>query len=348
MNGPRLTRRRFLAGAGAFAIAAGASADLASGMAGRTWFDAPFGPWVAGDMPRAYDIGGGRAMWVTNDSYLTRRPASSSLRGATFVRNAAFVELSRRLAVMHQPDRPFLAREGDPLDEWWWFHGGVTDNSKLHCFVTAMRRTGPLGWAINFAYDETWIATISTHDWKVTDLRPAPNSGTQPVYGFAVANDARHTYLFGNHALYGAGTTENFVARVPLGRVDQPPVYWDGSQWSSHAGDAISIHTAGAYAYRMHVFRHGSRWLATCKVDEFYGEEVHILEAGQPTGPWTVVSRLSVPTVTGDDRTCTYDAQARTDPSGGVQLWWSNNAFTEADVRADPSRYRPRMTSLAI
>lgn len=348
MSDPASTRRRFLVGAAVTALGVTAIPSRGRAAAERTWFDAPFGAWVAGDMPRAYEIGGGRTMWVTNDSYLTRRPDASGLDDASFVRNAAFAEMAQRLTVMHQPDRPFLARESNPLDEWWWFHGGVTVADRLHCFVTAMRRTGPRGWAINFAYEQTWIATFSTSDWRLTDLRAAPNAGTRPVYGFAVASDARHTYLFGNTAQYGDGTTENFVARVPLGRVFEAPTYWDGVRWSPDAGDAVSFHTAGDYAYRLHVFRHGRRWLATCKVDEFFGTEVHVLEASQPTGPWRVISRLTVPTVTGDERTCTYDAQALPDRSGAVRLWWSNNAFTEADVRADPSRYRPRTMLLDI
>ena len=98
----------------------------------------------------------------------------------------------------------------------------------------------------------------------------------------------------------------------------------------------------------LHVDADGERWLATCKVDEFFGDEVHVLEASGPTGPWRVISRLPMPTVTGDERTCTYDAQARADPTGAVRLWWSNNAFTEADVRADPSRYRPRTMLLEV
>jgi hypothetical protein len=72
-----------------------------------------------------------------------------------------------------------------------------------------------------------------------------------------------------------------------------------------------------------------------------------VLEASQPTGPWKVIARQALPTVTGDDRTCTYDVQAASS-AGRLRLWWSNNAFAEADVRADPSRYRPRTTAIEV
>jgi hypothetical protein len=343
----RLSRRRLLVGAGAAATVLGLRPNR-SLAAAPSWFDVPFGAWVAGDMPRAYPIGAGRTLWVTNDSFLGGTSGGSSLRGTSFVRNAAFVELSQRLAVAHQPDQPFLGHDGDPLDRWWWFHGGVVVGDALLVFVTEMVRTGPKGWAINFVYDTTWVATIATSGGRVRDLRPAPNSGTRPVYGFSVASDDRWTYLFGNSALYGDGTTENFVARVPLGKLLTAPTYWDGTGWSVDPDAAVSIHTSGTYAYRLHVFRHGRRWLATCKADEFYGDELHVLEAAQPTGPWTVIARQVLPTVTGDDRTCTYDVQATPTSSGRLRVWWSNNAFAESDVRADPARYRPRMMSLDV
>jgi hypothetical protein len=286
-------------------------------------------------------------MWITNDSFLTADGSSTNLRDATFVRNAAFTERAGRLGLIHDIDQAFLAHTGNPLDAWWWFHGGVTVDNHLHCFVTEMKRTGPRGWAINFDYTATWIATISTRNGKVTNLRPAPNSGARPVYGFAVASDNSWTYLFGNNALYGVGTTENFVARVPYGEVDHRPTYWDGSRWSNDPASAVSIHTGGSWANRLHVLRHGERWLATCKHDEFYGNELHVLEAPGPTGPWRVIHRRILDTVSGDGRTCTYDVQARPSGDDTLKVWWSNNAYAEASVHASPGWYRPATIMLA-
>jgi hypothetical protein len=348
-----LSRRRLLATGGAAAAAAILSPFTQTVQAwsqpvqGR-WFDTRFGPWMAGDIPHAYDIGGGRTLWITNDSFLARDGAVTDLDNTTFVRNAAFTERNGRVGLIHPVNQPFLAHQGSRFDRWWWFHGGITVDDNLHCFVTEMQRTGPPGWAINFEYASTWIATLSTRNGTVTNLRPAPDSGTRPVYGFAVVSDGRWTYLFGNNALYGAGTTDNFVARVPYGEVDDQPTYWDGSQWSSDAATARSIHTGGAWANRLHVFRHGQRWLATCKHDEFYGTDLRVLEAPSPTGPWKVIHRRTITTATGDSRTCTYDVQARTQADGMLQVWWSNNAYAEAEVRANPALYRPTAITLAV
>ena len=69
--------------------------------------------------------------------------------------------------------------------------------------------------------------------------RPA---GPEPLYGYAVASDETHTYLFGNTyqqnlTLEGGfwdgphSATAMWLARVPRGRLDQAPDYWDGSGW---------------------------------------------------------------------------------------------------------------------
>jgi hypothetical protein len=350
---PLLTRRRFLIGAGVAAAAAMTAPAVVSAQRphqeflGR-WFDQRFGAWVAGDVPHAYDLGGGRTLWVTNDSYLSNDPAVEHVADATFVRNAAFTERLGRLGLVHDPTSAFLPHDGNHFDQWWWFHGGMRVDDRLRVFVSRMRRTGALGWAINFEYAETWLATFSALTGSLVDLRPAPDASTRPMYGFSVASDDWWTYLFGNNVMYGDGTTETRVARVPRGELDRAPSYWNGSRWVADRNAARAVHVGGSYANRLHVLYHDGRWLATCKYDEFFGSEIHVLEAPGPTGPWRVVLRRSIPTVTGDDRTCTYDAMARFRPDGRLHLWWSNNAYAEADVRADPSCYRPSSALVTV
>lgn len=356
-DGRSLSRRALLAaglglvGSAAFAgrpaSAAAATADM------PRWFDRRFGAWVAGDVPRAYDLGNDRTLWITNDSYLTDDRAVTAVGDASFQRNAAFVERDGRLGLIHSPFEPFLANGGGShFDQWFWFHGSVRVGDRIEAFVSLMRRTGPLGWAINFEYADTWIASISTRDGSIIDLRPAPNRGTKPLYGFSVASDDEWTYLFGNNAFYDSGSLPNFVARVPFGEVDQAPRYWDGRRWVASASDAASIYDgvpgAQGLACRLHVFRWRDEWWASHKWNEFFGAEIHLLRAPAPSGPWTVVERVPVTPRTGDARSCTYDAQARPIDLRTIQLWWSNNAYAETDVQADASRYRPKFESIQL
>ena len=338
---------------GSVALSARQAAVAAAPANPSRWFDRRFGPWVAGDIPRAYDLGNDRTLWITNDSYLTDDPDVDSVQDAHFQRNAAFVERDGRLGLIHSPLESFLPNGGGShFGQWFWFHGSVRVDDRLEAFVSLMRRTGPLGWAINFEYAETWIVSISTRDGSISNLRPAPNRSTKPLYGFSVASDEQWTYLFGNHAFYDSGSVLNFVARVPHGEVDRPPSYWDGRRWVTNAADATSIYDGqpGAHglACRLHVFRSAGDWWATHKYDEFFGQEIHLLHAEKPTGPWTLARRIPNASRTEDHRSCTYDAQARPLDEHTLQLWWSNNAFSETDVRADASIYRPQMTTVQL
>ena len=264
------------------------------------------------------------------------------------MRNAAFVEEPGGLRFVDRQGSSFLAAGEERFDRWWWFHGGALAGSLLQVVVTEMVRTGPPGWAINFEPCRTWVAAIAWRSLDIVDLRPAPNSGVTPVYGFSVVSDERWTYLFGNNHLYGHGTSDNFVARVRRGELLDEPAYRTGGEWVADPAAAVPVHSAGRFARRMAVVRLGSRWLAMAKDEEFFGHDLVVLEAAGPTGPWREIRRLRLPTKSGDDRTVTYDATARRWGRDRLLVWWSNNAYDEADVRADPSWYRPSFATVRV
>jgi hypothetical protein len=129
-----LTRRRFLTGAGTVIAAAAVGCHPRVGGAiglttraelPRRWFDAPFGRYVCGDIPRAYPVDDNTTLWITNDTFLANRAGTGphdrkGFSGTTLVRNAAFTERGGQLGLIHDPTREFLPHEGNHLDQWWW------------------------------------------------------------------------------------------------------------------------------------------------------------------------------------------------------------------------------------
>ncbi len=311
-------------------------------------FGSPIGQWQAGDVPHPYRLPNGTTIWILNDSFLSDTPNDRIDAASTLVRNTAILENQQSQLSLLESRHSYLDEGERLLDRWWWFHGGQVHGQLLHIVTTEMLRKEPLGWAINFEPATTWITTLDWSTGRVLKMQPAPNNGVNPVYGFSVASDHEWTYLYGNNHLYGHGTTENRIARVPRGRLLNTPTYWNGETWTPDANAAISIVTHGTFACRLYVFRHGSRWLATAKDDEFYGDEILLFEAPAPTGPWRVIQRFAPPTKTGDTRTCTYDAMACTLTPRSLLVWWSNNAYDEQLVRAEPSIYRPSYTQLPL
>lgn len=357
MNIGRRTLLRVGAGAALGVAVVGGVTSPAAAAAARSWWPASgprfdtsmaaavvaasrrsIGRWQAGDVPHLFPVAEGEALWLLNDSFLSDRPDGPIDGGSAFVRNVAIRQTGGSLAL--DADQALLDT-GDRYDRWWWFHGGVVDGSLLHVVTTEMLRTGALGWAINFEPVRTWIATIAWRTGAVLRHRPAPDDGVTPVYGFSVATLGDWTYLFGNNHLYGRGTTENRVARVPAGQLLDRPSYWDGERWGNDPARAVSVHTHGDWACRLHVVCRDGAWWAASKDEEFFGDRVTVWRADAPTGPWSPAAVVEVPTATGDDRSCTYDAMLHPLDDGSLLLWWSNNAFDEADVRADPSIYRP-------
>jgi len=359
-------RRRFLRRAGVAAALAVSFDDVSSIQASalpamrrskspadrlralQSGFGSSIGQWQAGDVPHSYPLPNGTTMWMLNDSFLSLAPNDPIGSKSTFVRNTAILENQQAELSLLESRHSYLDEGERLLDRWWWFHGGHVQGDLLSVVTTQMVRRGPRGWAINFEPTTTWITTLQWRTGRILKMQPAPNYGVSPIYGFSVASDQQWTYLYGNNHLYGRGTTENRVARVPRGRLLAAPTYWDGEAWTADASAAISILTHGTFACRLFVFRHGNRWLATAKDDEFYGDEILLFEAPQPTGPWRIIQGFTPPTKSGDARTCTYDAMACTLTPGSLLLWWSNNAYDEQLVHAEPAMYRPSFTQLTL
>jgi hypothetical protein len=356
---------------GGAARCVGASPSLAA--AYNEAFGRALGNWQAGDAPHSYPLPDGTVLWILNDSFInTKNPAAGITADSTFVHNVSVRQSQQCFEVIAGLDPPlpppgattttpvvptsapkpasFLA-SGETPKTWWWFHGGDVQGNYLHVFVTAMQQTGAQSWEISF---QPASIAIATYDWRtleLVDVRPAPNAGVHPGFGFSVANDESYTYLFGHddNLQFTRGTRENYVARVPLHQVFNAPSYWNGNAWVGDANQAASISTEGTWDHRMTVMHQDDRWLATAKEDDFFGDEFLILEAPQAQGPWVITQRLKVPTLTSPADAVTYDGIAIPKiVDGKIIVGWSNNQYDFARIAAQPRLYRPSFADIAI
>jgi hypothetical protein len=336
-------------------------------------FGRALGNWQAGDAPHTYPLPDGTVLWILNDSFINaKNPAGGITADSTFIHNVAVKQSQQCFEVIAGLDPPpppsgatttmqvvptsvpkpvsFLA-SGETAKTWWWFHGGDVEGNYLHVFITAMQQTGVQSWEI--AFQPASIA-IATYDWRtleLIDVRPAPNAGVHPGYGFSVANDENYTYLFGHHdnLQFTKGTRENYVARVPLHQVFNAASYWNGNAWVGDANQAVSISTEGTWDHRMTVMHQDDRWLATAKEDDFFGDEFLILEAPQAQGPWAITQRLKVPTLTNPADAVTYDGTAIPKiVDGRIIIGWSNNQYDFARIVPQPRLYRPSFADVAL
>ena len=288
-------------------------------------------------------------LWLLNDSFLSASPNGPIDATSVFVRNTAFLESQQSKLTLLESRHSYLDDGEQLLDRWWWFHGGHVEGRLLQVVTTEMLRTDALGWSINFEPVSTWITTIDWPTARIVRMQPAPNNGVTPVYGFSVASDHAWTYLYGNNHLYGRGDDREQSCTSPAWPTTRHTHVLGWRSLDSRAERCDQHHDPRdicLQAVRLRAWqqmarhRQGRRvlWrpdppLRSAATDRALAYHPQLRSADQDR-------RLL--------ETCTYDAMARTLTPGSLLLWWSNNAYDEQLVRAEPSIYRPSFTQLTL
>ena len=193
------------------------------------------GPVLGHDYQHVYDLGGDRRLWLFQDTFIDHTGNATRLDQASFAHNTAMVQTGRCFSLLHRGTAaaPLSFEPGTGtqiLSRWFWPLGGEVADGRLDVFWVEMGKTADprppdgLGWVPV----RTWLATYDTATLARTSFRPAPAAGVHPIYGYAVASDATHTYLFGNsfdqnlarqggYRACPCSATAVYLARVPRG-----------------------------------------------------------------------------------------------------------------------------------
>ena len=338
----------------------------------EAFFRQRIGPVLGWDYQHVYPLGPDRWLWLFQDAFIDHPGTATGLDGVGFAHNAALVQSGTCFTLLHrgtaaQP-ASFERGAGEVvLSRWWWPLGGELEGGRLRVFWAEMVRDPvepPAGDGLPWHPVRTWLATYDASDLTRVDFReapgPSPSSPRSPVlYGYAVASDDSHTYLFGNTyqqnlSLDGGfwsgphSATKMWLARVQKGQLDSPPRYWTGTGWVADPDQAKPIQERYWTENPMQPRYLDGRWVAVTKENGFWGDRVAVDVAQQPWGPWTTVQEDPVTGRGGDPLLNTYQAHAlpwrATDGSLIVSL--SQNA---RDMRRDaypfPERYRPMILS---
>jgi hypothetical protein len=140
-----------------------------------------------------------------------------------------------------------------------------------------------------------------------------------------------------------------YVARVPKGRLDQKPVYWDGSGWSADRRRAVAISRRFGVENPVQPRFLDGRWLAVTKAEGFYGSDVVVDIAPAAQGPWTQVARVPAPKRREDGRLSTYHAYSLPwrEPGGPLIVSLSMNDMSALWAPAPEAwMYRPLFFTL--
>ena len=345
----------------------GCAADLsAEGLA--AFFGEQLGAIEGFDGPRLYPLGGGRTLWMLQDTFIDYADAATSFANMDYANSTALIqEGSCFTSLQRGTATSALAFElgvGEvTFDRYFWPAGGTVTGDTLMMFWMEMVRDpeigGPLD-GISLHPASTWLATYDSTTMQRLDFRPAPNPGVSPVYGYTVVDDGAWTYLFGNSYLqnlaleggYGNGphsATRNYLARVPRGQLGSEPMYWDGRSWSPDEADAEPISSRFWAENSMLPVLIDDRWVSATKVDGFTGSGVTVDVADEPWGPYRTVALLpATPRITTED-IVTYHAMVLPwlDPSGDLIVSLSQIPLALGADDAPP-KYRPNFVAVEI
>jgi hypothetical protein len=314
-------------------------------------FSEQVGTWMGGDDPHIYPLPDGRQLWWLNDSFVPV-DGKAPVDQFKFVRNVAFfrdADGTMTMLTRTKDDKPwdFLEhQEDDHFHRFYWPLGGEVVGDHLKVFVAEMQCDNP-NWGICFRPVSVWLATFTWKDMQLVDLQPAANDGVRPVYGYSVTHDDQWTYLFGTGQEYftmhlQGGSSQTFVARVPRGRLEDAPTYWDGTGWTADATAAAPIIDDGrSTELRLGIAEADGRYIGVAVEGDFFGDHFAVMSAPAPQGPWTRVAEFPVPTR--EVRApVTYDAWPYPVPiDGHLAVMYSTNSTVEKLVFSNPSVYRP-------
>jgi len=342
----------------------------------EAFFSRRVGPVLGWDYQHVYPLGPNRWLWLFQDAFVDHTGLATRLDGSGFAHNAALLQTGLCFTLLHRgsSSRPSSFEPGDgetALNRWWWPLGGELDGNRFRVFwVEVVKDAGqpPAGDGLPWHPRRTWLATYDATTLARLSFVPAPGqpsavdrpAGPEPLYGYAVASDETHTYLFGNtyqQNLTREGgiwdgphsATAMWLARVPRGRLDQAPDYWDGSGWVDDRDRAEPIVERYWTENPMQPRYLDGRWVAVTKENGFWGERLAVDVAADPWGPWVTGHEAALKGRGADPRLNTYHAHALPwlGAGGNLVMAVSQNARNmHADAFPFPERYRPIVMSV--
>ena len=313
---------------------------------------------IAGaDYQRAFRLPDGRRLWVFQDAFV-RTPAGATplIHNVGLVQRGACFRLLRSGTA--DGPRPWIgaSRTTDQRRWFWPLSGTVGARGRFRLFVAEMVERGPR-YLSHTEPVATWIATISLPRLRVVRLRPAPDPSSQ-LYGWSVVNRGAHTYLYGHcYRQFGwspvghapcARTVK--VARVPRGRLNAAPRYWNGVRWTVRPRRAVNIAPRrGPFGEArlvnpMQIARAGRCWIAVTKVGDWFGHSIYLDRAPTAHGPWRTAAVIPAVTLGLPSTYNTYFASITAIRGDNAVVGLSNNRWDGQLSGA----YRPTFQSVPL
>ena len=263
---------------------------------------------VGADYQRAFALPDGRVFWTFQDAAI--RVGGGQI---VIVHNIAVLQDGTCFTVRYggtrdEPTPMFFADRTAPFERWFWpLDAALGDDGRVYVFTAEMEERGE-AYLTHTVPVGTWVAVFDpATDTVVDEVRP-PNASAD-LYGWSITSDERWTYLYAHcyrqfgfdpyifvRAFDRSCSADITVARVPKGRLFDPPRYWDGRSWQPDPAQAVPIiETAGRRINANQFEWTGSRFVSVNKEGDWWGDTILLAESTSPTGPFVVYDELAAP-----------------------------------------------------
>jgi Domain of unknown function (DUF4185) len=294
--------------------------------------------WLGSDAAFSIDLGGGRVLWMFNDTWVARTPGGARSKGF-FVRNTVGVEagydpshatIKFYWGKKHNRPAEIFASEG-PV--WMWPASGIRVGAKLLLFcerVAPDKAKDSLGFK-SAGWEAYWVANPDAEPsgWKLT---VAARSEETVILGSQALREGGYIYLFGEsepeHDLYAARLHIEGVERGEFGALE----WWSGKEW---AGDVATrqpiIRSEGTEASVQRDPR-GDGFIEV-NSDGFGATDIVMRRAPRIEGPWSEPVKIYRPPESDGPRPFVYAGKSHAELQGAdLILTYATNSFEDKDV----------------
>ncbi len=195
--------------------------------------------WTGGDGTESVALPDGRELWMFDDSLLGKvKNGQRSRKGAAYIHNAFVIEangtLTTTLYTHGRKPSAFVNPSARRAFSLGFFPGGsVINGGSLQVLMTEVKFHRNSHKKFNFVDVRDFVGTFSLPSLGLVGVVPLPLSGINWTEG--VLSDAGYTYI------YGTGSGNVYVARVPGSDLTASWTYFSGTGWTPAASAATPI-----------------------------------------------------------------------------------------------------------
>jgi hypothetical protein len=312
------------------------------------------GAVTAGDGLFSIALPDGRSFFSMQDSFIGdiingKFPSGLGLfyRNTYFVYDHALGTVTRIYGANNDPNTSAAIPLCCPSqDKWYWPGHGYVDGDKLYKFCSLLYLADPDAGAWGMAVERVNVLTYQLPGLEFVREDPIPYPGADRTYEAAL-NDGDYVYIYAGVSIQGGldPKVDVMVARAAPSNPYTDWQYYNGSDWSNNAADAVRLEgLADVPVAALSVFKLGDKYVLLTEHQALWVGDIYTFISDTPYGPWR--NKKTVFTADEPSNLYTYNATAHPQfQKDGMILASYNVNQNEGDFNTlfnNASFYRPR------